>query len=323
MNQSTDCTFPANPNIVYMGTPDFAVPALKSLVENGFNISAVITQPDRPKGRGRSVSFSPVKDTALEYNLEVLQPEDVNDSEFIETMRNLNPDLFIVAAFGQILHKTVLEIPRFGAVNIHASLLPKYRGAAPIQRAILDNEPVTGITLMKMARGLDKGPILLKEEVPIKEYETTGQLFDRLADFSGDVAVKFLKESAGKELKAEPQDDSLASYASKITKEMAEIDWSENAVKISSLIRAMDPFPGATTILENKKIKLFSPEIADFESVSDKPGKIIIKDKNRFMVETGKGVIELNEIQLPGKKRIQTADFLRGYKISPDTFLEY
>ena len=321
MIQSTDCMFPDNPNIIYMGTPDFAVPALKSLVENGFNISAVVTQPDRPKGRGRSVAFSPVKEAALEYNLKILQPEDVNDSEFVETIKSLNPDLFIVAAFGQILHKTVLAVPRFGAVNIHASLLPKYRGAAPIQWAILDNEPVTGITLMKMARGLDKGPILLKEEVAIKEYETSGQLFDRLSEFSGNVVIKFLKESAGKELIMEPQDDSQSTYAQKITKEMAEIDWSENVVKISSLIRAMDPFPGATTILENKKIKLFSPEIADRVSVSDKPGRIVVEDKKRLLIETGKGIIELKEIQLPGKKRIKMPDFLRGYKIAPDTIL--
>ncbi len=321
MDQSTDCMFPGKPNIIYMGTPDFAVPALKSLVENGFNISAVVTQPDRPKGRGRSVAFSAVKETALLYDLKVLQPEDVNDSGFVEILKSLKPDLFIVAAFGQILHKTVLEVPRFGAVNIHASLLPKYRGAAPIQWAILDNEPVTGITLMKMARGLDKGPVLLKEEVAIKEYETTGQLFDRLSEFSGDVVIKFLKESEGKELKMEPQDDSLSTYASKITKEMAEINWAQEALKISSLIRAMDPLPGATTTLDNKKIKLFSPEITDREYVSDKPGKIVVEDKVRFIVETCKGIIELKEIQLPGKKRIKTSDFLRGYKIAPGTVL--
>ncbi len=321
MEQSKGNLFPHNPNIIYMGTPDFAVPALKSLLNEGYNISAVVTQPDRPKGRGRSLTCSPVKETSLEYNLKILQPENVNEQGFIDELKALAPDLFIVAAFGQILHRSVLSVPGYGAVNIHASLLPRYRGAAPIQWAILDNEPLTGITIMKMARGLDKGPILLMDEVAIRENETAGQLFDRLADISGDVIVKFLKESAGKELVGVPQDDAKASYASKITKEMAEIDWSRDALKIASLIRAMDPLPGAATNLGGKKIKLFSPIVTDSEAIHEKPGRVITEDKSSFVVETGKGTIAIGEIQLPGKKRISISDFLRGNRIEKDTML--
>ena len=321
MEQSTDCRFPHNPDIIYMGTPDFAVPALKSLLKEGYNVSAVITQPDRPKGRGRSLAGSPVKETALEYNLKLFQPENVNDLEFIDMMIAMNPDLFIVAAFGQILNQDLLAIPKFGAVNIHASLLPKYRGAAPIQWAILNNEPATGITLMKMAKGLDKGPILHMEKVPIKEYETAGQLFDRLAEISGDVVIKFLRGTAGKILVETPQDDSKVSYAPKIKKDMAEIDWSMDALKIASLIRAMDPAPGATTNLGEKKIKIFSPELIENDFISEKPGKISVDEKGRFIVETGNGIIGLGEIQLPGKKRISTSDFLRGNKIEIETVL--
>ena len=321
MKQSPDYRFPHNPNIIYMGTPDFAVPALKSLIREDFNVTAVVTQPDRPKGRGRSPSFSPIKETALEHNLKILQPEDVNDQSSIDMLKAMSPDLFIVSAFGQILHQAVLAIPKYGAVNIHASLLPKYRGAAPIQWAILNNEPVTGITLMKMTRGLDKGPILLKEEVHIKDHETAGQLFFRLAEISGDVVIRFLKESAGKEVVEVPQDDTKASYASKITKDMADIDWNKDALKIASLIRAMDPLPGATTNLGNKRIKLFSPLLTDSEFISKKPGIVIVDESGRFIVETGKGKIEINEIQFPGKKRISTADFLRGNRIENDTVL--
>jgi methionyl-tRNA formyltransferase len=320
MEQSLDYLFPHNPKIIYMGTPDFAVPALKSLLKAGYDIPAVVTQPDRPKGRGRGLTCSPVKEAALEHNLKVLQPEDVNDRGFTDVLDAMKPDLFIVAAFGQILRQGSLAVPGFGAVNIHASLLPKYRGAAPIQWAVMDNESVTGITLMKMAKGLDKGPILHKEEVTIKENETTGQLFDRLAEISGDVIVRFLKKYAGRELVEIPQDESKATYTSKITKEMAEIDWNMDVLKINSLIRAMDPFPGATTNLGDRKIKLFSPVINDNGFISEKPGKVVV-DNGRFIVETGKGKIEIGEIQLPGKKRIPVSDFLRGNKIEKDTVL--
>ena len=321
MERSPDYRFPHNPKIIYMGTPDFAVPALKRLLKGGFDILAVATQPDRPKGRGRGLACSPVKETAIDHDLKILQPPNINDQDFINELITMKPDLFIVAAFGQILGKNILAVPGFGAVNIHASLLPKYRGASPIQWAILDNEPVTGITLMKMAQGLDKGPVLMKEEVPIKENETAGQLFDRLAEISGDVIVRFLRESVGKELAGEPQDDAKAIYTSKITREMAEINWNEDAIKVASLIRAMDPSPGATTNLGDKKVKLFSPLIMDTYFISKIPGTLTVDNIGRFIIETGKGKITIGEIQLPGKNRIPTCDFLRGNKIENDTIL--
>ena len=313
--------FPNKPSIVYMGTPDFAVPALKSLIREGYDILTVVTQPDRPRGRGKKLSFSPVKEAALENNLTILQPEDIREQRFIDEIKALNPDLFVVAAFGQILDEALLSIPTCCPLNIHASILPKYRGAAPIQSAILNNDKVTGITIMKMSKGLDKGPAFMKEEVLINENETTGQLFDRLAELSGDVLVNFLKSSAGKEIEAVPQEDEFASYASKVTKHTAEIDWDEDTVKIASLIKAMDPMPGATTTMNGKKIKLFSPVVCEGKEASGRPGMVVTGDASKFLVETGNGILEIKEIQLPGKKRISTADFLRGNKIEKNTIL--
>jgi methionyl-tRNA formyltransferase len=321
MEQVISDRLPFRPRLIYMGTPDFAVPALKSLVNAGYEVAAVITQPDKPKGRGLTLASCPVKETAITYGLNVMQPDNVNEHGFIKRLKDIKPDLFIVAAFGQLLGQELLAIPRFGAINIHASILPLYRGAAPIQWAIMDNRPVTGITLMRMTKGLDKGPVLYVHELPINENETAGALFDRLAAVSGDVIVRFLKESAGKEITGIPQDDSFSSYASKITKEMAKIDWTNGAVKIASLIKAMDPFPGATTNMNGKIVKLFSPIVIDKTIKSEKPGRIIVDDPNRFIVETGEGIIEIGEIQLPGKNRMAVKAFLTGNRIDKETML--
>jgi len=321
MSQSYSDLFPRNPSIIYMGTPDFSVPPLKALLNKGYNILAVVTQPDRQRGRGKKVSFSPVKVTALENGLKVLQPEKNTDQEFIDELKAYNPDIFIVTAFGQILNSELLAVPKYGAINIHASLLPKYRGAAPIQWAILNNDSVTGITIMKMVRGLDAGPILLKQEVPIGENETTGQLFDRLSSISGDVITTFLKNAAGKKLKEKHQENNEVSYASKITKDMAIINWETEARKVSSHIRGMDPVPGASTTMGDKKIKIFSPRVVDNLSSSDMPGKVIVDENKCFLVETCKGTIEIKEIQFPGKKRMLIKDYLRGNEIKTDTVL--
>lgn len=321
MNQSHSDLFPENPNIIYMGTPDFSVPPLKELLKEGYNITAVVTQPDRRRGRGKKISFSPVKVAALENNLKVIQSEKIGDRALINELKAHRPDIFIVTAFGQIFNSELLSIPGYGAVNIHASLLPKYRGAAPIQWAILNNDPVTGITIIKMVRDLDAGPILLKEEVPVEENETAGHLFERLSRISGDVIVKFLKNSAGKIPEEQPQEDARASYAPKITKEMAIINWKAEASRVSSHIRAMDPFPGASTTMGDKKIKLFSPCVHDPLSSTDMPGKVIIEEGNRLLVATGKGMVAIGEIQFPGKKRMAVKDYLRGNAINPDTIL--
>jgi len=304
-----------------MGTPEVAVPSLRSLINEGHKILAVVTQPDRPEGRGKKISVSPVKKLSLEYNIDVLQPEKVADNNFCDLIRNNTPDLIIVVAFGQILSKRLLMIPKWGAINIHASLLPKYRGAAPIERAILNNESLTGLTIMRMDEGLDTGPILYQEAVSIKRDETAGQLRDRLSVIAGDLLIRVLKIMSEGCLKEMPQDHPSATYAPKIDKAMSMIEWGLDAIKISSLIRALDPSPGACTTVRGKKIKLFSSRILDDECLDTVPGRVVRKSKGTLAVETGKGIIEIVEAQCPGKKRLPSKDFLMGFPVPEGTIL--
>ena len=304
-----------------MGTPDFAVPSLRGLIEYGHNVLAVVTQPDRPKGRGRKVAVSPVKRVATEYRLEVLQPEKVSDRQFCEVVRGKRPDLLIVVAFGQILKDELLDIPRWGAINIHASLLPKYRGAAPIHWAILNNESKTGLTAMRMDRGLDTGPILLQEEVNIGQDETAGQLHERLSGRSGDFLLRTLKGLEEGRLKEKPQDQASATYATKIDREMSLVSWDQPAHTVSALIRALDPWPGALTTLEGREIKLFSSRVLGEERLGTVPGKVARQVEDALEVETGRGVIEIRELQIPGKKRLVAGDFLRGFPLEEGTVL--
>ena len=313
--------FPENPKIIFMGTPDFAASTLNTLVDKKKNILAVVTQPDRPKGRGRKIIASPVKQLALEHNIEVLQPERISDDSFCDLMKQMAPDILIVVAFGQILRRCLLDIPKFGAINIHASLLPKYRGAAPIQWAVLNNESVTGLTVMRMDEGLDTGPMLFQEELMIGENETAGQLHDRLASLSGDLMVRSLEKMAGKPIEEIPQDSSLSSYASKIGRDISLIDWTMDAEQISAQIRGLDPKPGAYTRLSGKEIKLFSPGIINKDIQTAVPGKVSIKNKEGLFVETGNGLIEIKEVQLQGKKRMVCCDFLCGVSIPGGTVL--
>ena len=304
-----------------MGTPEFAVPSLRCLINDGHKVLAVVTQPDRPKGRGRKLAIPPVKKLALEHDILTLQPEKVADSNFCDLLRDKAPNLIVVVAFGQILSKELLLIPEWGVINIHASLLPKYRGAAPIQRSILNNESLTGLTVMRMNERLDTGPILYQEEVPIKRDETAGQLHDRLSYRSGDVIIRFLRIMADNPLKETPQDHSLATYAPKIDKSMSLVDWSLDAVRISSLIRALDPNPGAWTTIGDKKIKLFASKVIDEIYSDGVPGRAFITKEGTFQVETGKGLVEIREIQYPGKKRLPSKDFLRGFFLQEGTIL--
>jgi len=306
---------PGRPKIIFMGTPDFAVPCLRSLMEYGHEVVAVVTQPDRPKGRGRKVAASPVKRVATDYRLEVLQPERSWDPQFCEKVGRKGPDILIVVAFGQILRKELLDIPRWGAINIHASLLPKYRGAAPIHWAILNNEAKTGLTAMRMNQGLDTGPILLQEEVAIGQDETAGQLHERLAGHSGDFLLRTLKGLEAGRLKKKPQDHSGATYAPKIDRQMSLIAWDRTAHKVSAVIRALDPWPGALTTLEGRKIKLFSPWVLEEERLDTSPGKVARRVEGALEVETGRGVLEIREFQIPGKKRLGADDFLRGFPV--------
>ena len=321
MENSHKAGFPALPRIIFMGTPDFAVPSLTALVKEGHNVLTVVTQPDRPKGRGRKLVPSPVKKVAREYGIEIMQPEKASDRQFCETIRNKKPDLLIVVAFGQILKSNLLMIPRWGALNIHASLLPKYRGAAPIHWAILDNETKTGLTAMRMDEGLDTGPVLLQEEVAILEHETAGRLHDRLARLSGDFVIKTLKGLAENRLKDMHQDPDEATYATKIDRSMSLIKWDQPANAISCLIRALDPWPGAFTTLKGKEVKLFSSRVTDKETRYEAPGSVAGQSEGALLVETGKGLLEIRELQIPGRKRLPADDFLRGFALERGTRL--
>lgn len=320
MENLTRKNFPNRPQIIFMGTPGFAVPGLKALVEQGHDILAVVTQPDRPKGRGRKIVPSPVKTFARACEIEVLQPKYASSPEFCEKIRNKGPDILIVVAFGQILKKALLEIPRIGALNIHASLLPKYRGAAPIQWAILNRESKTGLTAMWMDEGLDSGPILLQEEVSILPDETAGQLHDRLSALAGDFLLRTLDGLAEDQLKETPQDPAAATFAPKIDRGMASIKWDQPAEAVSALIRALDPWPGAFSTFRGKEIKLFSSRVADKGGIG-LPGRVLGREKGLLEVATSEGVVEIGELQIPGKKRLPAREFLKGFSLEKGTFL--
>lgn len=310
---------PERPGIVFMGTPDFAVPSLRSLIDEGHRILAAVTQPDRPKGRGRSIAAPPVKDLSLKHGIEVLQPERISETGFFKMMEKLAPDLIIVVAFGQILKKPLLELPEWGVINIHASLLPRYRGAAPIQRAILNRESVTGLTIMKMEESLDTGPILYQKEVPISRDETAGRLHDRLAGLSGEFLVEFLSEWHSGLVRETVQEPGLATYAEKIDKEMTRIDWGSEAGTISALIRGLDPAPGAYTTFRDNNLKLFSSTVTDESFPGGVPGRVIGNAGGALLIETGKGILGVREVQYPGKKRLPVKDFLMGFSLPEGT----
>lgn len=321
MSSNINAPLPERPGIVFMGTPDFAVFSLKSLIDSGHKILTVVTQPDRPKGRGRNITASPVKQLALKHGIKVLQPEKVSGADFLAVIKEIAPDLIIVVAFGQILKKSLLEMPEWGVINIHASLLPKYRGAAPIQRVILNNEASTGLTIMKMDEGLDTGPILYQKEIPILRDETTGHLHDRLAAMSGDFLMEFLRTMSEGKISETAQDSNQAIYAAKIDKNMTRIDWGHDAASISALIRGLDPAPGAYTILGENNIKLYSSTVLDDKFTGTIPGKVLGNAEGVLRIETGMGIIGVKEIQYPGKKRLPVKDFLLGFNLPEGTIL--
>lgn len=312
---------PGRPGIIFFGTPAFAVPTLRALVEERHRVLAVVAQPDRPKGRGRKLTASPVKQEALESNLKVLQPEKASDPSFLDLIRSMAPDLLLVVAFGQVLKRELLEIPGWGALNIHASLLPKYRGAAPIHWAVFNSETTTGLTAMRMNEGLDTGPILYQEIVPILENETAGELHDRLAGIAGPFAVKVLRVwSEGRVVERE-QEERLASYAPKIDRGLAGIDWSRSAEGIAAQIRALDPWPGATTTIAGKPVKLFSARVIQGDRIGKTPGKLGRAAPSGLEIETGDGLLEIGEFQIPGKKRLPAGEFLKGFRLEEGIIL--
>lgn len=298
--------------IVFMGTPEFAVPSLRALLESGEEVIQVVTQPDRPKGRGRRPVPPPVKLFAKEKGLPVSQPIKASAPEFVEEVAGLAPDLLVVAAYGQILSKELLSVPSIMPINVHGSLLPRYRGAAPIQWAILDGCRETGITIMEMDEGMDTGPILLQESLEIGARESFGSLYGRMAELGARLLVRALALLKEGRLTPRPQPSEGASLAPMITKEMAEIDWEKGAVSIFNLVRALDPSPGAYSFLDGHRVRLFSPHLPGGDIGEARPGEVIRADAEGLAVAAGDGVVAFEEIQWPGKRRLKAADFLRG-----------
>jgi len=307
--------FPGRAKLVFMGTPDFAVPTLKALINHGHHVLAAVTQPDRPKGRGKKLTAPPVKELAMKHGIEVLQPEKASNDLFCAEIRAKEPDLIVVVAFGQILKKKLLDIPRWGVINVHASLLPHLRGAAPIQWTILNDERIAGLTVMQMDEGMDTGPILFQVEIPVVKDETVGQLHDRLAVMAGDLMAKSLERMAGKIVEATPQDHTKATYAPKIAKELCLVDWKEDAAKVSARIRGMDPKPGAYTIWEGQEIKLFASTVIDRNREEGAPGQVLGLREECLAIRTGGGTIGVRELQYPGKNRLPAKEFLRGFSL--------
>ena len=313
--------------LVFMGTPDFAKESLEAVYNAGYEILAVVTNPDRPKGRGMKMVESPVKEFAKEKNLKIYQPEKVKKNiEFIEEIKKLQPDVICVVAYGKILPKEILEIPKLGCINVHGSLLPKYRGAAPIQWAILNGDKETGITTMYMNEGMDTGDMILKEKVTIGEDETTGELWDRLSKIGGELLVKTLKEIEKGTAPREKQGDDF-SIAPMLDKKMAKIDWeNKSAIEIKNLVRGLNPIMGAYSFLNGKKIKFWNVAIATNKEIPAeglKNGTVLLSNpKDGLFIKTKEGIIKVLEIQGENAKRMPIQDFLRGNKIEEYSVFE-
>lgn len=299
--------------IVFMGTPDFAVGSLQALCESGkHEILAVVTQPDRPKGRGNKLLQTPVKEYALEQGLTVYQPQKVKTPEFVELLHELQPELIVVAAFGQFLSKEILELPKYGCINVHASLLPKYRGAAPIQYAIIKGEKESGVTIMQMDIGMDTGAMLDKVVVPIEENTTMGELHDALREQGAALLLQVIDKIAAGTAVAEPQDDAQATYATLLDRSMEHIDWSKTAQEVHNLIRGFNPAPSTFTKLPNgKSLKIWGSKMTDKNSAVA-AGTVIETGKHSFFVACGDGVLEITEVQPESKKRMPAQVFLNG-----------
>ncbi len=304
--------------LVFMGTPGFACPTLQKLIDRGEEVLAVVTQPDRPKGRGQQLAPPPVKVLAESHGITVLQPAKVRAPEFIEELRTLAPDLIVVVAFGQILPKALLEIPRHGCINVHASLLPRYRGAAPINWCIINGETETGVTTMQMDVGLDTGDMLVKKSTPIDPDEDSSALHDRLAAIGADALAETLDLLHAGSLVPEKQDDALSCYAPMLKKENGLIDWGKGAQEIKNLVRGVTPWPGAFTHLHGKTVKVYLVTVG---TGSGAAGTVLRAEREGIEVACGRGSILIGELQLEGRKRLPAAEFLAGYRIEPGTVL--
>jgi methionyl-tRNA formyltransferase len=308
-------------NIVFMGTPEFAVPTLKALHQSSHSILSVITQPDKPKGRGQKLLVSPVKQVALDFNLPIFQPKTVNDPEFIDALNQNKPDFIIVVAFGQILSEAFLNIPKQFCINLHSSLLPKYRGAAPIHRSILNGDTRTGITTMIMDKGMDTGDILLMEETPIHKTDNAQTLHDTLSGMGGNLVLETLARLEKNTLLPTPQDHSHATYASKLKKEEGLIKWKQSATTLLNQVRGLTPWPGSYTLLNKKRLRIITAEVIE-GSPDDCPGQVARVTDMGIEVGTGQDRLVLTELQPEGKKNMSAKSFLAGNKIERGTLFD-
>ena len=296
---------------VFMGTPDFAVGTLEELIHSRHEVAAVVTQPDKPKGRGKAMQFPPVKEVAVGENIPVYQPRRVRDPEFIKILKEIDPDVIVVVAFGQIIPQEIIDLPKYGCINVHGSILPKYRGAAPIQWAVIDGEKESGVTTMQMDAGLDTGDMLLKTIIPLEKEETGGSLFEKLSTAGAKLLIETLEKLEEGSIVPEKQGESPTPYAKMLTKEMGDLDWKKDAVLLEQLIRGLNPWPSAYTHLNGKTLKIWSAEVEERET-KEKPGTVVEVNKKELKVQTGKGILSLKEVQIEGKKRMEIDAFLRG-----------
>lgn len=310
--------------VIFMGTPDFAVGTLKALIASEHEVAAVFSQPDKPKGRGKDVQPTPVKEVAVSAGIPVYQPVRVRDAEAVEKIRELHPDVIVVVAFGQIIPGEILEIPRHGCVNVHGSLLPKYRGAAPIQWAVIDGEKTAGVTTMKMDTGLDTGDMLLVRKIALAPDETGGSLFDKLSKLGAELLLETLdKLENGEIIPVSQPEESPTPYAAMLTKKMGNINWNKSAVEIERLIRGLNPWPSAYTHLGGKTLKIWKASVKEGKNEKDlQPGSVAEVTKQQIGVQTGEGILYIEELQLEGKKRMTADAFLRGFLLEPGTVLK-
>lgn len=302
--------------IVFMGTPDFAAGALEALIKAGHEITAVVTQPDKPKGRSGQLQFPPVKECANKYNIPVMQPKRIKTPEAIEELKKYEADVFVVAAFGQILSQEILDMPKYGSLNIHASLLPKYRGASPIQSVILEGEAETGITIMQMDAGIDTGDMLYTLSIGIEPKDTFETLHDKLMLLGGEAIVEALELLEEGALVPQKQDESQSTHVKMISKEMGNIDFKKSAAEIDRLVRGLNPWPSAFTFYKGKQMKIWDVDVLT-EEANALPGMVTEVTKNEIKVACGQGTVAIKELQLEGKKRMSAHDFLLGVKVVP------
>ncbi len=311
---------------VFMGTPEFAATVLKSVLASKHEVIAVVTQPDKPKGRGHEMAFPPVKEVALEAGIPVLQPQRARDEDFIEELKAMSPDIILVAAYGKLLPKAILDMPRFGCINVHASLLPKYRGASPIQWAVLNGDEKSGVTIMHMAEEMDTGDIIMTEEVSLSETETAGSLHDKLAKIGGPLLITAMDALETGRAPRIRQNNEEATYVKMLDKTMGNMNFSQPAVVLERFIRGLNPWPTAYTKLDGKMLKIWRATVIPAEEIGKEaktfePGTIVTVGKDSFDILTGEGALRVQELQLEGKRKMTAEEFLRGFKLEPGTML--